>query len=566
MMIDFMGKCRGFKRWVLGVIFTVLLISIPCGASDGAKNVILLISDGCGAEQYTFARWFKGSPLSLDGIQVGSVKTYIADSVVADSAPAASAYATGARTFDKVISVGPERNAPVSPPASAEKEALRPLATILEGAKLTDRATGIVATSRVSHATPAAFAAHVTVRNRENDIMEQMVFQDIDVVFGGGRGRLLPKEEGGKRKDGENLVNDLIKKGVRFVKNADELAAVRSGRVFGIFSDSHMSAEIDRPELTPSQPTLKAMTAKAIEILSRDPDGFFLVVEGSQIDWACHANDPAHLVRDLLAYDEAVGVCLDFAKTTGNTLVMALSDHNTGGFSIGNYATSATYSQMKPDELLGPIKKMTASAMVLSKMTKKNETPENVVRVVKNGWGMDITLADGATILAMAKQYKAFGASHYAFGEILCPKYTSIGWSTHGHTGGDVPLFAYGPGKPAGVLDAPEVGRLCARVMGFDLDKVTRRLYQDAHAVLPEARITVDKTDAKNPVVRIVHGEKTFLLPVNRNQLIARDEITLLEAPVLLIETTGRVYISIQAVNLMTDAASPLPAIQANPS
>lgn len=565
-----MEKKRHEQRVLLAgfvvLLFTFIWVPADLDAAGPAKNVILLIADGCGAEQYTFARWIKGGDLALDPVLVGGVKTHTADSVVADSAPAASAYATGVRTFDKCISVGPDRHMPPAFPAERDNTDYRPLATVLEGAKLLNKAVGVVATARVTHATPAAFAAHVPARKQEEEIMEQLVHQGLDVVFGGGGDYLLPSGENGKRSDGENLAAALKKRGVRMITNAQELDETHSGPVFGMFAGGHMAAEIDRQRHTPVQPSLKAMTQKAIEILSRDADGFFLMVEGSQIDWACHANDPAHLAGELLAYDAAAEVCLDFARKEGNTLVVALSDHNTGGFSIGNRATSAGYSQLKPSALAGPIRRMKVSAMALWKMIAEDATAETVVKVVKKDWGMDISPAEGTAVLSRAMQYKAYGVPHYAFGEILCPLYTCVGWTTHGHTGGDVPLYAYGPGSPAGLLDAPQVGRCCARALGVDLEEVTRRLYADARESLPGADISVDRTDVKNPVIQVVSAGRPYRLPVNKSLLITPDKTVFLEAPVLYFPETGGIYISMQAVNHISTGARKRPEATRNPS
>ena len=307
---------RFHQKLTIRALLTVSIFFAFAGGAlaENAKNVIVLIADGCSSEQYTLARWFKGSPLSLDDIRVGAVKTYIADSVIADSAPTASAYATGYRTSDKFISVGPKSDVLATEPVPPKDLEYRPLATVLEGAKLKGKAVGIVATSRVTHATPAAYMAHAPTRYMEGDIMEQAVYQNIDVVLGGGKRYLLPKDAGGARTDGENLLDVLRKRGYRFVENRDDLMALTSGRVFGMFAKSHMEAEIDRPRFAPQQPTLAEMTQKAIELLSQDPDGFFLMVEASQVDWADHANDPGHLLSDLLMYDQAVRVALDFAE------------------------------------------------------------------------------------------------------------------------------------------------------------------------------------------------------------------------------------------------------------
>ncbi|MFH1480856.1 MAG: alkaline phosphatase, partial [Pseudomonadota bacterium] len=360
---------------IVVITLTIGLVLCPSvNGGDRAKNVIVLIADGCSSEQVTFARWVKGEPLSLDGILVGAVKTYIADSVIADSAPATSAFSTGVRTSNKFISIGPQAKTLRGVPMPSQDLQYRPLATVLEGARLMKKATGIVATSRVTHATPAAYMAHVPRRALENDIMEQAVYQGIDVVFGGGKRHLLPEEAKGRRTDGENLLEVLKGRGYQIVGTRDEMLNVEKGTVFGMFASSHMAAEIDRPAENPLQPTLMEMTKKAVEILSLDPDGFFLLVEGSQIDWACHAHDPAHLMSDLLAFDDAVRVALDYAREDGNTLVLALSDHNTGGFTIGNDKINEGYKPLDVETLLDPIRKMRTSSRGLWKRVGDQRT------------------------------------------------------------------------------------------------------------------------------------------------------------------------------------------------
>ncbi|MCR4414840.1 MAG: alkaline phosphatase, partial [Thermoguttaceae bacterium] len=174
----------------------------------------------------------------------------------------------------------------------------------------------------ITHATPAAYLAHVPRRTLDDDIMEQAVYQNVDVAFGGGRQYLLPANAGGKRADGENLLDVLKTRGYQIVQTRDEMRRVTSGKVFGPFAMLHMAPEIDRPHLAPHEPTLEEMTRKAIDLLAQDPEGFFLMVEASQVDWACHANDPAHLLSDLLMFDRAVAAALEFARKDGRTLVL----------------------------------------------------------------------------------------------------------------------------------------------------------------------------------------------------------------------------------------------------
>jgi alkaline phosphatase len=541
------------------ILAAVVLIGAgPAPAAAGAKNVIVLIVDGCSAEQYTLARWFKGAPLSFDPYRVGAVKTYIADSVIADSAPAASAFATGVRTSDKFISVGPRQDTITGAAAPPVDLRYRPLATVLEGAKLLHKATGIVVTSRVSHATPAAYMAHTASRADEDDIMKQAVYQGLDVVFGGGKRHLVPREFKGRRVDGDNLLERLKTWGYTIVENKEDMQKA-AGRVFGIFAPSHMDAEIDRPRLHPGQPTLAEMTRKAIDILSQDRDGFFLMVEGSQVDWACHANDPAHMLSDLLAYDQAVAAALDFARRDGRTLVLAVSDHNTGGFSIGNYASSGSYPRMSVEALLDPLRKMKSSSARMWSLIETDKSPANLKSVIREGWSLDITDAQAQQILSIAPSYKE--DAYYAIGEVLCPAYTYVGWTTHGHCGGDVPLHAFGPGKPSGVLDAPDIARVCAAAMGFDLEKLNRRLFVEAGQAFGDGRVAVDTSDPANPVVKIAAGGKTAELPVNKNLLRLGQKMHALEGVVVYAPNTGKAYIPLQAVNLIKGSGQPLPEI-----
>ena len=558
-IFDCMGK-RG--RFFFAVMATALLICSAAVAGERAKNLIVLIADGCSDEQYTFARWFKGQPLSFDSIRVGAVNTYIADSVIADSAPAASAFATGVRTSDKFISVGPHPETIAGVPKPEPDLSYRPLATVLEGARLMGKATGIVATSRVTHATPAAYIAHVPSRDMEDEIMEQAVYQNIDVVLGGGNRHLLPKAAKGRRADGEDLTTELRSRGYQLVQNRDDMLKLKDGKVFGMFASSHMDAEIDRPKLNPTQPTLEEMTLKAMQILSKDPQGFFLMVEGSQIDWACHANDPAHLLSDMLAYDKAVKAALDFAQKDGKTLVLAFSDHNTGGFSIGNYASDKNYSQMKADVFLAPFKKMTASSAVIWEKISQDRSIAKVKSAVKDGWGIDITEDDAQSIVNQAEIYKKDKLDEfYAIGRVISPKYTYVGWATHGHSGGDVPLHAFGPGRPMGVIDGPDIGKVCAKVMGLELDKLNPRLFVDAGKAFGEGNVKIDNKNPENPVGIIQYQGKTAELPVNKSWLLYDGKATRLEGVVVYAAKTNKLYVPMQAVNRIKGISQALPAV-----
>jgi alkaline phosphatase len=283
------------------------------------------------------------------------------------------------------------------------------------------------------------------------------------------------------------------------------------------------------------------------------------MVEGSQVDWACHANDPAHLLSDLLAFDDAVGAALDFAREDKSTMVLAFSDHNTGGFSIGNYASDGIYSQMQVEPFLDPFRKMKASAATLWSRIGDEKTSAKVKETVSREWGMDITEEDAQRIMSLASKYE--GNGDYALGEILSAKYTSVGWTTHGHCGGDVPLFAYGPGKPQGLLDGPDIATVCARALGLNLARLNDRLFVDPEKAIPGAIVTVNKVDPNNPVVKIEYRGKWAELPVNKNILRMDSREIPLEGIVVYAPKTGMVYLPMQAVRLITGTSKPLPSV-----
>ena len=325
-----------YKSWTVKITMFLLIFAFSATGAfakkDGywygktnkkIKNIIVMVPDGCSASIQTMSRWVKGSPLNVDQLNVGSVRTYMATSVITGSAAAATAFATGHKTTVRFLGVGPSEQCdefgencatPFLSNFAPTAAPFTPIASVLEGAKQQDHATGLVATSRITHATPAAYACHIQDRGMDNEIMEHMVYQSIDVVFGGGARHLIPSDSSyttsfgdiwsGKRTDGENLMQVLENRGYEFVDSLTGMNAVTSGPVWGLFDDSHMDPNLDRDELHPTQPSLAEMTDKAIELLSQDRDGFFLMVEGSQVDWAGHANDAAYMVGDFLAFDE----------------------------------------------------------------------------------------------------------------------------------------------------------------------------------------------------------------------------------------------------------------------
>jgi alkaline phosphatase len=518
---------------------------------NGIRNVIVMVPDGCDETVQTVARWFKGEDLQLDKMQGGGVKTHMADSIITDSAAAATAFACGHKTSDGFIGVGPRTDTLLTGfQASAKPYA--PIASVLEAAKGKGMSTGIVVTCRISHATPAGFASHVHDRDQDNEITEQMVYNNIDVVFGGGARHLIPKDASytttfgatwkGQRTDAENLMDVLLHRGYRIVDNRDDMMALRHGKVWGLFDDSHLEADIDRAQFGAHQPSLAEMTAKAIEMLSKDRRGFFLHVEGSQVDWAGHANDPIYMVTDFLAFDDAVKVACDFADRDGHTLVLAFPDHNTGGMKIGHYYTPMGYTATKIEDLVVPLSGMQLTSTGLARKIGTNPTDQNIIDAVKTWWGLVITAADVQEIRELEPEV---GLS-YAISRVISKNYTVIGWTTHGHNGETVPLWVHGAEAPIGIIDDTELAIIAADAMNMDLERLSEMLFVDVSAVTDDFEIDLT-TDPANPVLKIKGAE----FPINKDYMVKNGRIIRLPGLTVYAPVTGKVYISKMALGLL---------------
>ncbi len=278
------------------------------------NNIILLIGDGMGVTQLSAGKVVNGH-LNMERFKhLGLLTTFSNNNFITDSAAAATAMATGYKTDNGVLSLSPEG---------------KPFKTIIEYAQEGNKATGLVATSSITHATPAAFAVHVSSRKKHLLIAEQLAQSGIDVLLGGGWGYFVPSTtSGSKRWDNKNLFAQLATTAT-VIQTAEEFNTLGNvNALVGLFAVKHL------PKVAKRQPTLAAMTKKALSILAKNNNGFFLMVEGSQIDWGGHANDQDYMISELIDFDQAVGVALDFAQSHPDTLVIATSDHETGGFAI----------------------------------------------------------------------------------------------------------------------------------------------------------------------------------------------------------------------------------------
>ncbi len=272
------------------------------------KNVILMIGDGMGVAQVFSGLTANKGHLYLENFKnIGFSKTQSADNYITDSAAGGTALSCGVKTYNGAIGVTPDK---------------KPVKTILEKAEEKNLATGLVATSTITHATPASFIAHQPNRNMYEEIAADFLKTDIEVFIGGGYTHFA------SRKDGRNLVNELEEKGYTVKRNMDEISKINSGKLVGLVADSDAGRLEKRGNMLP------AATKTAIDILDDNKKGFFLMVEGSQIDWGGHAGNTNYVVEDMIDFDQAIGKALEFASKNGETLIVVTADHETGGMSV----------------------------------------------------------------------------------------------------------------------------------------------------------------------------------------------------------------------------------------
>ena len=426
------------------VATTVLSTATPFLAEDASaaakvakcnkktpKNVILMIGDGMGVSQLGAYRYYKDdttkaglSRLSFDNYLVGSQFTISDDPKlnITDSGAAGTALATGVKTYNGAISVDKNK---------------KPVRSVLEAWKAAGKSTGLVATSELTHATPAVFASHQASRKEEMDIAKQMVKKIkgkthlVDVMLGGGVDFFKQKDKDGKVK--LDLVKKLKDSGYSYVTSASQLKKDKSSKVIGLFAPSAMAKDKDRPA---KEPALKDMTEAAIQKLSKNKKGFFLMVEGSQVDWSGHANDLTGMMSEIQAFDKAYQSAMKFAKKDCNTLVIALADHATGGLSVGSGSDYEFHPQIV-DKM-----KMTSEGLSFE-LTKDGADIEKLIN--DNIKIEDVTAEERAAIVDAAKA-KDQQKTMFAINKIV-DKRANAGWGSLVHTGEEVHVYAFGPGS-----------------------------------------------------------------------------------------------------------------------
>lgn len=279
-----------------------------------AKNIIFMVGDGMGITQISSGMYSNNNKLNLERIRtIGLHKCYAYDDLITDSAAGATAFSSGIKTYNGAIGVGPDTI---------------PVQTILEEAELKGMKTGMIATSTIDHATPASFAAHNKFRKNYEEIVLDYLDSGCEVLIGGGQ-----KSFDRREMDERNLTKEFANKGYTVVSHVDK--TINEIDMTGVEKLLFYTADSSPLPVAQGRDYLMPASELSINHLNKNnEDGFFLLIEGSQIDWGGHANDANMIITEMLDFDKTIGAVLDFAEKDGNTLVIITADHETGGFAI----------------------------------------------------------------------------------------------------------------------------------------------------------------------------------------------------------------------------------------
>lgn len=543
------NKIRSWSATLLSIMLVIITCSIavdakPKDSNKEVKNVILLIADRASVAHFTLSRWYNGGgPLPMDEWICGLLRTYSANTPLTDSAPAATAFATGFKSFTGFVGVLPETasmwsidpqlrtNAEtgfvgvlpvkasmwgVDPQQGTDAES-RPLVTVLEASKLAGKATGIVVTCEINHTTPAAFSAHHIRRKIKDDeaVIEQQVYNDIDVVLASGAMFLKPEI----RTDREDLMAVLQQKGYQFIRTREEMLGSKSGKLWGLFAEQNTSYDLDK---TAEEPSLVEMTAKAIAILSRNKKGFFLMVEGAKIDWASHQNEPVGAISEVLAFNRAVKSAIDFARQDGNTAVIVAIDHGNGGLALGDESV-IHMGTAGASVFIDPLKraKHTAEGVEKALLATADLSADAISRFIREEYGLELSAAE---LERVQGYFSGRLKDQYGLAAIIGPmlsRTAHLHWTTTSHTGEDVPYAILHPRgyRPTGVIQNTAIAWYIDEILNLNLKEWNKILYLSAQRAFAEkgAVATVEETSPGNLVLVVKKGAQILRLPANKN-------------------------------------------------
>lgn len=451
------------KTGALGSVLlgTGLFAGTACTATQSrgkAKNVIFLVSDGMSSGTLSMAdqllRQRDGRPshwirlLEEGKVHQANMDMAMANGLVTDSAAASSSWGCGNRVNSGSVNIG------------VNGEVHKPILPIFSSA---GRSTGLVTTAEMTHATPAGFAANVESRGMGEEIAEQYLERQIDVLMGGGDRHYNPE----KRSDQKDLYAEYREAGYNVVTSKEEIGTTLSGTHFlGIFDHGHVPYTIDHihtPELMRTVPTLAEMTRLAIDKLSTNPNGFILQVEGARVDHAAHGNDPAGLIYDQIAFDDAIQVALEFTENRDDTLVIITTDH--GNSNPGLSGSDSDFEK---------IFHFRHSMEWINRQLNESSSQSRIREVVEEATRLQISDMEAEALRDVIRGEYSHVANRRrgrasVYGDIMA-NHTGITWSSTSHTSDYVELASYGPGSEAlkGFVKNTDLFRVMVEAAGIE--------------------------------------------------------------------------------------------------
>jgi len=513
------------------------------------KNIILLIPDGTSLATVSAARWYQWllnpelPALYIDPYICGTVRTNSSNAPIGDSAPTTSTYMTGELSRTGFIAMYPPSDGDNDIFTMDSTKAYQPMVTVLEAARLLyGKSTGMVVTCEFPHATPADCSSHDYSRAHYRNIAEQMVHNQVDVMIAGGNKYLTADQRAYLAQSGYTVQSDDLK----------NLRAFNGKKIWSLFGSVEMPFDLDRD--TTMVPALSEMTDKAINVLNQNRKGFFLMVEGSKVDWAAHANDPIGMMTEFLAFDRACKVALDFAKKDGNTAVIILPDHGNSGISIGTNRLPG-YDKLTKDQLFKSVLPIRKTAAGLADIL--NETDYSVRKdLFKKYTGLTLTdaeklLLDSTSDYAKSPvplaQRRRKGTLSYAVAKIVTA-HSSFGFTTNGHTGEEVFLANYHPQGDIfkGVHFGFEVNDyLCSLYkLTNKLPQLTEQYFAKHTEVFKGLDYQLNTTAADSTAeLKVVSGIKTLKLRQNSNIAVLNGKEVQLPTVVVYVDKNRTFYL-----------------------
>ena len=512
------------------------------------KNVILMIPDGTSTSLLSAARWYQTyldssqTTLNIDPYICGLVRTNSSDAPIGDSAPTTSCYVSGQPTQTAFVSTYPVATDQDLIPIDATR-AYQPLATVLEASKiLHGKSTGLVFTCEFPHATPADCSAHSYSRGRYSMIIPQMVHNHLDVVMGGGVKYLSEKYQEDLKAENYSVYIDDI----------DGFRTCKRMPVWALFGETSMPYTLEAN--ANKMPSLAEMTVKALELLSKNDKGFFLMVEGSKVDWAAHDNDAKNAMIELLEFDKACGEAFEFAKKNGETVVIVLPDHGTGSVTVGNTKSNSGYDKLSLKEIMSPIDNYKLSNWTMSEKMKEVDTAE-WPQLFDTYFGF-IPQRSEISYLSTARDYnKSYLSKEQRKTNLSLTKMLSqvlygrtyFGFTTFGHTIENVFLAIYHPendiltGCPTNV---DIFNYLCKQMNLTDkMHNLTEEIFTPHTIVFEGFDIKIDSLDKEDFRLTVKNKKNTLLAESYANYVLVNNQRVDLESVIVYMDKKNTFYL-----------------------